>query len=362
MNLLLNSRDTRVYEVCRRTLQSMGEPNLALTWGNLDQPAAEADLTIWDLDGISAPLPVLENGARRRNVFIVSREQTAALGQFLPNNTTAIILKPLAEGTLRVWLKHALNRDGHETDAAVNSKNLLQFMLEAIVKLQEYDQDRTNFIARAVHDFRAPLTALRGYCGLLLDQQFGPIPAAETDILLRMRQSVERLSGMAEDMFQLAVGSRPEPSLALEEIDIAACIDQAVHELRPLMEAKCLRLNIEAAAAPRSVRADRSQIEQVLLNILDNAAKFTPRCGSIDIEGYPFFWERRFTKAAITTGMLERRLASIPAENAYRIDIRDSGPSIPPDQLSTIFEEYISFKGGQDRSGAGLGLATILFT
>src|SRR5262249_22968706 len=101
---------------------------------------------------------------------------------------------------------------------------------------------------------------------------------------------------------------------------------------------------------------EADQIEQVLVNILDNACKFTPRSGSIEIRGYPFFWERRMVNSLMPAA-IERRRHIKRDPNSYRIDIQDSGTAIPEEHLHRIFEEYTSYAGGRDRSGGGLGLA-----
>jgi signal transduction histidine kinase len=349
----LHSRDERVFELCRRTLQSLDENDFGLRSERPDQVHVPVDLTIWDIDATFDPRDLQKDGVAHQTILIVARERLDWLRESLPNHVTAVLLKPVAEGPLRVCLEQALNRVKSTKN---DSRALLQFSLEAIVKLQEYDQDRTNFLARAVHDFRAPLTALRGYCGLLLDQQLGPVETSQAEVLLRMNHSIERLSRMTEDMFQLSVGNRSDFKVSLRNLDLAACIDQAVHEIKPLVDEKEINLTVDMQASPDSARVDRGQIEQVLINILDNACKFTPRDGSIKVRGYPFFWERR-RMTIPGPDAIERRFAKFCTPNVYRIDIQDSGPAIPRGQLSTVFEEYARCGGGQDRSGAGLGLA-----
>jgi two-component system clock-associated histidine kinase SasA len=287
------------------------------------------------------------------------------LVELLPMAAMAILLKPVNKATLRAFLEHAVAR--HERNRSTNVDSLradrdeiLQCLLHANLKLQEYDQDRTNFLARAVHDFRAPLTAIDGYCGLILGQQLGPISEEQQEVLERMQHSIKRLSRMATAMFQLSVGRQIEKRPDLQKGDIGACIEQAMHEIAPFSEAKHIRLSLHMMHSAEALYFDREQIEQVLINLLDNACKFTPKQGTIEVRGYPFFWERRAKlKATFSSG--ERRTSRLQAPNSFRVDICDSGPGVPLENLEKIFEEYTSYSGGQDRSGGGLGLAICKF-
>jgi signal transduction histidine kinase len=365
MHIQLVSTDKSLYTLCRETLTGFRGNDWTLNVGAAPDGESAPDLVIWDCDS-DVPLPrQLDFEQERNNLFLVSRKKMAALLERLPMAAVAILLKPVHKATLRAFLEHAVARHekNHATDVdslRADRDEILQCLLHANLKLQEYDQDRTNFLARAVHDFRAPLTAIDGYCGLVLGQQLGPITEEQQEVLERMQHSIKRLSRMATAMFQLSVGRQVERRPNLQKGDIEACIDQAMHEIAPFGEAKRLHLSVQVMSPPQALYFDREQIEQVLINLLDNACKFTPKYGSIEVRGYPYFWERRAKlKTAITSG--ERRASRIQAPNAYRVDICDSGPGVPLENLEKIFEEYTSYSGGQDRSGGGLGLAICKF-
>ena len=367
MNIQLISTDKPLYKLCRDTLAGFRGNEWTLNVGAIPGGEGTPDLVIWDCDS-EVPLPrELDFEQERRNIFLVSRKKMNALRERFPMAAVAILLKPVNKATLRAFLEHAVAR--HERTYSPSSDvdslradrdEILQCLLHANLKLQEYDQDRTNFLARAVHDFRAPLTAIDGYCGLMLGQQLGPITEEQQEVLERMQHSIKRLSRMATAMFQLSVGRQIEKRPNLQKGDIDLCINQAMHEITPFGEAKHIHLSVQMMPSSQALYFDREQIEQVLINLLDNACKFTPKYGSIEVRGYPFFWERRAKlKTAITNG--ERRTSRLQAPNSFRIDICDSGPGVPLENLDKIFEEYTSYSGGQDRSGGGLGLAICKF-
>jgi signal transduction histidine kinase len=365
MHIQLVSTDNTLYRLCRETLAGYRRNDWTLNVGPAPNGDTSPDLFIWDCDS-DVPLPrELDFEQERKNIFLVSRKKTAALLERLPMAAMAILLKPVNQATLGAFLEHAAKRHDLNLSPDVNSlradrDEILQCLLHANLKLQEYDQDRTNFLARAVHDFRAPLTAIDGYCGLILGQQLGPITEEQQEVLERMQHSLKRLTRMATAMFQLSVGRRLEQRPNLAKGDIEACVKQAIHEITPFADAKHIDLSLQLMSPQQPLYFDHEQIEQVLVNLLDNACKFTPKYGAIEVRGYSFFWERRAHLKTIPSNG-ERRTAGIQAPNSFRLDISDSGSGVPPENLEKIFEEYTSYSGGQDRSGGGLGLAICKF-
>ncbi len=365
MKIRLISGDTELQRLCREALAGVcGSCEFAAAPPNGEPPAA--DLCIWDFDPEMVVPQELDFDQEPKNIFLVHRKQLGALRDRFPMAALAVLLKPVNQPALRTFLEQALaryeanrpgNRDGAAGSAPSDREDFLQCLLQANLRLQEYDQERTNFLARAVHDFRTPLTAVSGYCGLLLSQQLGPLTHQQVEVLLRMHSSINRLSRLATGMLQLSTGRQLKKTPELRPDDIEACIQQAIHEVESLAEEKGIAISLHVESPPQALHFDRAQIEQVLINLLENACRFTPKYGSLEIDGCPVFWERRAPQVRCQTLHADHRVAISRVPNAFRIQVHDSGPGIPADQAEKIFEEYTSYAGGRDRSGAGLGLA-----
>lgn len=322
--------------------------------------AGAADVCVWDLDGRLQPPS--DGGRRTRDLFLVRRRRLKAFLEQKPEARGNTLLKPVSPAALEVFLSHAVaeaggpSRESHVQDAMPESDRdgLLECLLHASLRLQEFEEDRTHFWARAAHDLRAPLTAANGYCGMLIEEQFGPLTEGQREIVLRVRRSLERLSRMASAMFQLTAGRQLDRKYELKRTDIRECIQRSVEQVRCFSAEKNLSLDLDVTAPARPLYAEPSQLEQVLVNLLENACKFTPRNGSIRVRGYPVSWPPATGPGGPATAA---KSGLQDAPGAYRVDVSDSGPGIPPEYLPTIFEEYVSYGDQQDRSGGGLGLA-----
>ena len=358
MYVKLVSEDRELYKLCRESLAEIPGHNWdisAVANQSYDDGSA---LWLWDYHP-TMTLPKFATQGPSKHLFLVSRKDLPGFRSHASIDAH-ILLKPVTRATLAAFLGLAVSAHDDRTFIAnslrADRDEILQCLIQTNLKLQEYDQDRTTFLARAVHDFRAPLTAISGYCGLLLGEPLGPLTENQREVLRRMQHSTKRLSRMASAMFQLSVGRHVKRRLDLQRGDIRECLEQALHEITPFADDKAIAITTDLASSDQLLYFEAGQIEQVLINILDNACKFTPRAGTIELHGYPYFWERRATRSSVPAAA-ERRRHNIPEPNTYRIDIRDSGNAIPTEHIDHIFEEYTSYAGGRDRSGGGLGLA-----
>jgi signal transduction histidine kinase len=321
-----------------------------------------SDLLIWDTDytGSSINSPSPATSGSHQELFLVSRERLHEFLTRMPLGAGSTLLKPVSKRTLQIFLEQALVRSRARISQSVTdsggvapeANDALQCLLMANLKLQEYDQDRNNFLARALHDFRAPLMAASGYSSILLQQKVGPLTDSQIDLVKRMHRSLMKLTRMASAMFQLNIGKRVMRGLNLKDSSLEACVKTALQEIEHLAQDKNLTVTLNVSEAQGPLYFDPEQVEQVMVNLLDNACRFTPKGGTIEIRGYPVGSD----EVAHDRGQETQGLSS-EWPKAYRMDVSDTGPGILTEHLESVFEEYTSYSGPEDRSGGGLGLA-----
>jgi signal transduction histidine kinase len=184
----------------------------------------------------------------------------------------------------------------------------------------------------------------------------GTLNPEQSKVLERMQRSIKRLARLTSGMFQMSVGPQAPRRLPSKAGNIEACVTQAVHEVGPVAESKQIEVRVQVVAPPEALRFDEMQIEQVLVNLLDNACRFTPRSGLIEVRAHSVFWDRRCPNLTEDVNA-DRRESLSQEDNAYRVEIRDSGPGVPAADLERIFDEYTTDSATYEWSRAGLGLA-----
>ena len=196
------------------------------------------------------------------------------------------------------------------------------------------DRVKSEFLALLSHEFRTPLQAIFGYTELLERQIHGPLNEGQMRDLKRIQQSQQHLLGLITnilDFARLDSGHGLEVELAPVAVNEILCTMEGF--IAPQLETKSLNYSYECMHDGLIAFADAAKLEQIVLNLLANAIKFTPAGGSITLRG---------------------------ADGGDTIDIqvRDTGIGIPADKLESIFEPFVQLKGGGvSPTGTGLGLA-----
>lgn len=213
---------------------------------------------------------------------------------------------------------------------AINNARLMQSLQSAFDELAQLDKRKSDFIAIASHELRIPLNTVLGY-SQFLSEDAPPELADYADKLnkaaLQMRTLVDDMTNM--NLLQAGTQEYQPSAQPLQRI-----VAEAYSETQALAREKSQEFNIRLPKEPLTVNVDADKLKRVYLNILNNAIRFTPNGGKINI--------------AVT----EHPDGALTA-------IQDDGIGIPKDQLSRIFEDFYQVEGHMTRTygGMGLGLA-----
>ncbi len=196
----------------------------------------------------------------------------------------------------------------------------------------EANRLKDEFLATISHQLLTPITSIRAAADLLTAS-----PADKGEATKRLISSIDRntqrLQGLVEQLLDLARLQRGEVSLARETCDLKAILRESVAAIDPLAGGKEQVLEVETPSSSCPVVADLGRLEQVLMNLLSNSCKFTPRHGHIKV-------------------VLQDK------GREYLVSVADDGPGIPLAEQSQIFERFYSnSRGPGEKAGAGLGLA-----
>jgi Na+/proline symporter/nitrogen-specific signal transduction histidine kinase len=200
-------------------------------------------------------------------------------------------------------------------------------------RLQQLDRLKDDFISTVTHELRTPLTSIRSFSEILFDNPDleEPERARFLQIIIRENERLTRLINQVLDLEKLESGV---VEWHIEPVDAAAVVREAIAASSRLFEDAGVRLEAHVPEALPPVRADRDRAMQVLLNLLSNAARFTPA----------------------GTGRVEVRAAR--EDGSVRIDVRDNGPGIARADRARIFEKFAQVGGAEAGwpGGTGLGL------
>jgi signal transduction histidine kinase len=195
------------------------------------------------------------------------------------------------------------------------------------------DRNKNQFLAVLGHELRNPVMALGAGLNILKRQQDGDMPLRVRD---EMGRQVAHLARLVEDLLDISRIDQGKISLRVERIELTEVLAFAVEASRPQIEARGHALSQDIAGGPVHLHADPARLAQVVSNLLNNAAKYTPDGGQI-------------------------RLSARALEGAVEIEVADNGIGVPDEMKSKIFELFAQVTPGAGRAleGLGIGLALV---
>lgn len=210
---------------------------------------------------------------------------------------------------------------------AIDNARMVQELKEANLRLQEADEMKNRFMAVASHELRTPLGIILGYATFLKEEAQGELSEHAANVLnaaLELRALVEDMTNM--NMFYTGERDvKPEP-IPLQDVVRAAC-----DEIASMMEARSNVLALKLPPEPVIVKADPKKLKLALVNVLNNAVRFSPEGSEIRV------WME-------------------VSEDAVLVAVQDEGLGIPPDKLDLVFEQFYQVEDHMTRRYGGLGL------
>ncbi len=257
-----------------------------------------------------------------RDVDLIARQALDSAGTI----RTEIEIRTPVRLEINAYASPINDQDGNITGVLV--------VLRDVTEYRRLAEMRKDFVANVSHELRTPVASLRAVVGAL---QSGAIddPEAAERFLGSLDSEVERLSRLLEDLLNLSELESGKTVLRRTLVCLRELAEEAVRDLQSIADSNGLTVSV-GIPKELSVQVDRAQIKQVMTNLLDNAIKYTPEGGSIEVYGRD-------------------------ANNFVTVSVRDTGVGIPLEDLDRIFERFYRVDKARSRKmgGTGLGLAIV---
>jgi PAS domain S-box-containing protein len=229
------------------------------------------------------------------------------------------------------WLYESVQRHAEELEQRVAERTAE--LAIAKDRAEAADRLKSAFLATMSHELRTPLNSIIGFTGIMLQGLAGPLNPEQEKQLNMVYGSARHLLALINDILDLSKIEAGEVEIVREEFDVASLVSKVVKTVSPLAERKGLELAVALSPEVGRIYCDRRRVEQILLNLVNNAIKFTKR-GWVRIEG------------AIV-------------ENRLQVTVQDTGIGIKPEDMGKLFQVFrqVDTTITREHEGTGLGLA-----
>jgi signal transduction histidine kinase len=267
----------------------------------------------------------------------LARSITRGIEAVAERGNVILLERPIRVSMLVTAVRSALRareRQFEIRDYVAERERLLESERAARAEAEEANRAKIRFLAVMSHELRTPLNAIAGYSDLLDLGIHGELSDAQRDALRRIQKSERHLLGLIEDVLTYARVETGQLKFDLAAVDTLDLVTTTEALVAPQIQSRDLRLDMSGCEAGVLVEVDRDKTQQILVNLVTNAIKFTPAGGQISI-------------------------ACVPDAGSVRLTVTDTGIGIPADTLPSIFEPFVQVDTRLTRTheGVGLGLA-----
>jgi signal transduction histidine kinase len=244
-----------------------------------------------------------------------------------------IILTRRRAGGFSPEIKTLLQAFAAQSAIAVRNARLFEEIAQKSHELEIASQHKSQFVANMSHELRTPLAAILGYAELMQEGFYEPMGQKCLDALTRIRSNGKHLLGLINTVLDIAKIESGQFSLNLGEYAIGSIVETVRGATESLAETKKLALKTDVGKSLPFGLGDEQRLTQVLLNLVGNAIKFTD-AGEV-------------------------RISVSVAKSHFTVSVTDTGPGIPQDQLTRVFDQFHQVDGSNTKAkgGTGLGLA-----
>ena len=222
---------------------------------------------------------------------------------------------------------------GKHVGIVIDNLRLLNETQTANEELKSLNKIKDELLSNVSHELKTPITSIKGYSELIVDEKLGKINEQQKNAMEVVVRNSERLNRLIDSLIYLTLVRVGKVKYKFGQIRIDNIIDSVVCDISQLVEKKGLTIEKKIPTSLASINGDEDKIIEVLINLIDNAIKFTPIGGKITVE------------------------ADAEGDNLH-IRVSDTGIGIPPEHIANMFQEFYQIDASSTRNygGAGLGL------
>ena len=274
-----------------------------------------------------------------KNVFVRESDRVGLLEK-LRSTTVFAEFQLRRKNEETIWVRDypkatlALTGDVDYMDGVIVQTYGIEAIVRDITEHRKLEIMKDQFISAVTHELRTPLVSIKGYVDYVLaEDQNAPLENVRPSIEV-LKRNADRLLELTNDLLDIQRMESGKIRLKLQDVGVRDLLRKCVDEIQPLLDQKFQHLHLQIPNGPLTVQADPLRLDQVIINLLNNATKFTAEDGHITIQ----------VKEVNKSGGLE-------------ISVKDTGIGISPQDLTRVFEPFATIDKPTYYKGTGLGLS-----